>query len=233
VPFNYADTTAAAPEVAGAARPGARAQRCYSDCVASPTAPDEVAEWVNAMKGHGVAAVVSLLSADEAATYAAPGVDAAMRAAFGEGNYVRFNLKDAGEFFWGGGCCISVGGVGARRALRAPNGSRARCLWPWPLHSPRQMQNLCTLPRPPGAASPAAVLAAIDAHVAAGRKVLVHCWGGGGRTGLVQAAWLARARGLPPAKAAAAVADYARAAGVPRRVDVPALEAFLKQAAAA
>jgi protein-tyrosine phosphatase len=85
----------------------------------------------------------------------------------------------------------------------------------------------------PGAAAPAAVLAAVEGHVKARRKVLVHCWGGGGRTGLVQAAWLARAQGLSAADAAAAVTAHAKAAGVPRRVDVAALEAFLQKAAPA
>jgi protein-tyrosine phosphatase len=77
------------------------------------------------------------------------------------------------------------------------------------------------------------VLAAVEGHVKARRKVLVHCWGGGGRTGLVQAAWLARAQGLSAADAAAAVTAHAKAAGVPRRVDVAALEAFLQKAAPA
>lgn len=60
----------------------------------------------------------------------------------------------------------------------------------------------------------------------------MHCWGGGGRTGLVQAAWLARTKGLSAPDAAAAVTEHAKALGVPRRVDVAALEAFLKDAAA-
>jgi protein-tyrosine phosphatase len=74
-------------------------------------------------------------------------------------------------------------------------------------------------------------LDAIDALLASKKKVVVHCWGGGGRTGLVQAAWLARSRGLPAADAAAAVVQHAKAAGVPRRVDLRALEAFLAEAA--
>lgn len=37
-----------------------------------------------------------------------------------------------------------------------------------------------------------AILDAIDAHVAAGRAVYVHCWGGVGRTGTVIGCWLAR-----------------------------------------
>jgi len=81
-----------------------------------------------------------------------------------------------------------------------------------------------------GTTSPAQLLSTIDGHVAAGRKVLVHCWGGGGRTGLVQAAWLAHAKGLSAGDAAAAVLAHAEKLGVPRRVDVAALEAFLAEA---
>jgi hypothetical protein len=61
-------------------------------------------------------------------------------------------------------------------------------------------------------------------------QTLVHCWGGGGRTGLVQAAWLARSNGLSAADAAAAVVAHAKELGVPRRVDVAALEEFLAAA---
>lgn len=97
VDYNYAETTAEEGSVAGAARPGARKQRCFSDAVASPTTAAEVAEWVAFMQGEGVGAVVSLLSPEEAATYEPPGVEAAMRAAFGADGYSRFNAKDAGE----------------------------------------------------------------------------------------------------------------------------------------
>ena len=37
-----------------------------------------------------------------------------------------------------------------------------------------------------------AALDAIDAHIAAGRTVYVHCWGGVGRTGTIIGCWLAR-----------------------------------------
>ncbi|MXZ90741.1 MAG: hypothetical protein F4W95_05350 [Chloroflexi bacterium] len=37
-----------------------------------------------------------------------------------------------------------------------------------------------------------ATLDAIDAHIAAGETVYVHCWGGVGRTGTVIGCWLAR-----------------------------------------
>jgi hypothetical protein len=96
VPYNYAATTASATQVAGAARPGAKFQRCFSDCKEAPVAAEEVAAWVKAMKAHGVAAVVSLLSPAEVATYAPPGVEAAMREAFGPTGYSVFNLKDEG-----------------------------------------------------------------------------------------------------------------------------------------
>ena len=62
-------------------------------------------------------------------------------------------------------------------------------------------------------------------------QTLVHCWGGGGRTGLVQAAWLAHAEGMSAADAAAAVVAHAKKLGVPRRVDVSAVEEFLASAA--
>ncbi len=37
-----------------------------------------------------------------------------------------------------------------------------------------------------------AILDAIDGHLAAGRGVYVHCWGGVGRTGVIVGCWLAR-----------------------------------------
>lgn len=36
------------------------------------------------------------------------------------------------------------------------------------------------------------ILDTIDEHLAAGRTVYVHCWGGVGRTGLIVGCWLAR-----------------------------------------
>ncbi len=39
---------------------------------------------------------------------------------------------------------------------------------------------------------PKAALDAIDAHLAAGKTVYVHCWGGVGRTGTIIGCWLAR-----------------------------------------
>jgi hypothetical protein len=49
--------------------------------------------WVAFVKSNGVQSVVSLLNADEVAqTYAAPGIEEQMRAAFGE-HYHHFDLK--------------------------------------------------------------------------------------------------------------------------------------------
>lgn len=180
VPFNYGETTAQDTELVASARPGAKEQKCYDDCVKSPVAAAAVDDWVAEMRDkRGVKSVVSLLSDDEVEkTYAAePGVEAAMRGAFGSDAYVRFDGKRLGQ---------------------------------------------------PGGATAADVVGAIDGLIAAGKApVLVHCWGGGGRSGLVQAAWLAKKRGLSATDAAAAVAEHAKSLGVPRRVDVAALEAFL------
>lgn len=52
----------------------------------------------------------------------------------------------------------------------------------------------------------AAALDAVDAHLAAGRGVYVHCWGGVGRTGTAVGAWLVR-RGRTPEAALAEVAE--------------------------
>lgn len=53
------------------------------------------------------------------------------------------------------------------------------------------------------------ILDAIDAAVAAGRTLYVHCWGGIGRTGTVVGCWLAR-HGTPPADALALIAERRR-----------------------
>jgi hypothetical protein len=221
VAYNYADTAADAPQVAGASRPGAKAQKCFGDCVADPVSADDVAAWVGSMKARDVGAVISLLNEDEIRqTYAAPGVEAAMRAAFGDANYANFSFKGPGA--WSG--CPDVGCPPVARELGARQQVQL-CFHYSPPNPPTHHR-----PPPPGAAPPASILAAVDAHVAAGRKPVIHCWGGGGRTGLVQAAWLARARGLGAAEAAAKVTEYAQQQGVPRRVDVAALEAFLADA---
>jgi len=89
-----------------------------------------------------------------------------------------------------------------------------------------------TLCRPLAAGTPAAALAFLSAAAAAGEPVVVHCWGGGGRTGLVLAAWLCRQHGLTPEAAAQEVADFAKARGVSRRVDLQALTTFLQAAGA-
>ncbi|KAG2483753.1 hypothetical protein HYH03_017408 [Edaphochlamys debaryana] len=61
----------------------------------------------------------------------------------------------------------------------------------------------------------------------AGEKVVVHCWGGGGRTGLALAAWLVRGHGMEPEAAAAHVESYAKAQGASRRADVAQLREWL------
>lgn len=74
-------------------------------------------------------------------------------------------------------------------------------------------------------------MSALKAAKAAGQKVVVHCWGGGGRTGLVLAAWLVQDRGLTAEDAADAVTSYAGANSLSRRVDVAALKQFVADAA--
>ncbi|KAF6261403.1 hypothetical protein COO60DRAFT_1502049 [Scenedesmus sp. NREL 46B-D3] len=172
--FNLGPVTAEETMVYGAARPGAKQQRCYTPELR--VTADEVAEWVDAMKGVGVQRVVSMLSESELATYAEP-LPAAMEAAFGAGNYVNVDAKAAG--------------------------------------------------------GPAEILKALQAATAAGEKVLVHCWGGGGRTGVAQAAYLMAAKGLTAEAAAEAVTNYAKAQGLSRRVDVAALKEFAVAAGAA
>ena len=76
------------------------------------------------------------------------------------------------------------------------------------------------------AGAPAEIFSALKAAKEAHEKVVVHCWGGGGRTGLVQAAWLMTDRGLSAEDAAAAVTKYADSNGLSRRVDVEALKQF-------
>lgn len=77
------------------------------------------------------------------------------------------------------------------------------------------------------AGAPAEILSALKAAKQANEKVVVHCWGGGGRTGLVQAAWLMTDRGLSAEDAAAAVTEYADSHTLSRRVDVDALKKFV------
>jgi hypothetical protein len=49
------------------------------------------------------------------------------------------------------------------------------------------------------------ILPFLRAAESAGERVVVHCWGGNGRTGHVLAAWLVAARGLSPHEAIEAV----------------------------
>ncbi|GFR49059.1 hypothetical protein Agub_g11085 [Astrephomene gubernaculifera] len=64
-------------------------------------------------------------------------------------------------------------------------------------------------------------------------KVVVHCWGGGGRSGLALAAWLVRQHGLTPEQAAQHVMEFSRSQGASRRADVEQLKEFLATATAA
>ena len=62
-----------------------------------------------------------------------------------------------------------------------------------------------------------ATLDAIDAELAAGGIVYVHCWAGCGRTGVVVGCWLVR-HGLEPRKALAQIAK-ARGLGCPQTLE--------------
>lgn len=44
VDFNYGDTTDAVSQLVGAARPGAKRRRCFSECVSEPVPKEEVDE---------------------------------------------------------------------------------------------------------------------------------------------------------------------------------------------
>jgi protein-tyrosine phosphatase len=59
----------------------------------------------------------------------------------------------------------------------------------------------------PSVARMAQILDCIDAALAAGEVVYVHCWGGRGRTGTVVACHLQRARGLSPVAALSTLAE--------------------------
>lgn len=62
-----------------------------------------------------------------------------------------------------------------------------------------------------------ATLDEIDAEIAAGGLVFVHCWAGCGRTGIVVATWLVR-HGLDPEEALRRVAE-ARGLGCPQTLE--------------
>lgn len=79
------------------------------------------------------------------------------------------------------------------------------------------------------------VLDAIDAGVSAGERVVVHCWGGGGRTGNALGGWLAaRGGGGCDAEAAAsAVSAFAAEKGYKRRADAAGVQAYVDADSAA
>jgi protein-tyrosine phosphatase len=56
------------------------------------------------------------------------------------------------------------------------------------------------------------ILPFLSAAETGGERVVVHCWGGNGRTGHVLAAWLVAARGLSPMEAVKAVEATGRLA---------------------
>ena len=63
------------------------------------------------------------------------------------------------------------------------------CLLDGPIHERFQINDLDA---PASADATKKTLDAIDAYLAAGRTVYVHCWGGVGRTGTIIGCWLAR-----------------------------------------
>jgi protein-tyrosine phosphatase len=69
----------------------------------------------------------------------------------------------------------------------------------------------------PNAAELATTLDVLDAEIAAGGLVYVHCWAGCGRTGVVVGSWLVR-HGLDPRHALARIAE-ARGAGCPQTLE--------------
>jgi hypothetical protein len=72
------------------------------------------------------------------------------------------------------------------------------------------------------------VLDLIDAGVQAGERVVVHCWGGGGRTGNALAGWLAaRGEKVEAAEAARRVCDYAARHGLKRRADAAGVQQYV------
>lgn len=211
--------------------------------------PPPAARWVAFVKSRGVGAVVSLLSGDEVAqTYAAPGIEAQMRAAFGD-HYHHLDLKGSAtpaDVIKTIDAEIKSGHkVGFRRVVLRAAADR------WRESRRARALPCCLMPCVAAVCMPVAVFACSCSQMpatAAGplptpaqkvpppkraphTQTLVHCWGGGGRTGLVQAAWLVHSKGLSAADAAAAVVAHAQKLGVPRRVDVAAVEDFLKAAA--
>lgn len=71
------------------------------------------------------------------------------------------------------------------------------------------------------------ILHAIEGTFTKGEKLVVACWAGEGRTGLVQAAWLVSHYGLAPEVAAREVTEFPIRFGASRKVDIAALRRFL------
>ncbi|KAG1672443.1 hypothetical protein FOA52_013229 [Chlamydomonas sp. UWO 241] len=167
--FNFGSASGRDDLVYGAARPGARSQRCFK--ADDQVTEAEVTEWAEFMKGYGIKRVVGLLTSSEREqTYVAPPAEL---------------LRAAG-----------LDAINVDVEVDGPAGARA-------------------------------VLAAVTAAVAANERVVVHCWGGGGRTGRLLAAYLVTQYGLSPEDAASEIGAHAKASGCSRRVDVAALTGAL------
>ena len=61
----------------------------------------------------------------------------------------------------------------------------------------------------------------------AGEATVVHCWGGGKRSGSMLAAWLVTAKGLTPEAAAEAIEASAEAQGSSRAADLQQVKELL------
>eukprot|EP00798_Chlamydomonas_sp_ICE-L_P000286 gene286-1622_t len=75
-----------------------------------------------------------------------------------------------------------------------------------------------------------AVVDALQAAVNANEKVVIHCWGGVGRTGRLLGAYLCAQYGMSAEEAAAEVMGHAKTQGTERKVKVAGLEAVLPKA---
>lgn len=174
------------------------------------------------MKAAGAQRVVSMLSDSELATYAEP-LAAALTAAFGEGKWINVDGKASGAQLQLQPQVQQLPLLLLRSA--APTGWRT-----WrEVCQPGRLLAPCTVCAVFAGTAPT-VIAALRAARDAGETALVYCWGGGGRTGVVQAAWLVLEHGMSEADAAAAVVGHATGSGLSRRVDAVALSDFVAEA---
>lgn len=205
------------------------------------------------MKAAGVQAVVSMLSDSELATYAQPLVPS-LTAAFGAENYVNIDAKgDQGVCVggWAGrGWSSWTLALDTHPLTTRPLKPRLSQLRRVCAGAPAKIMRALKAAR----AADKTVLVhcwggervcawqrweLADSQVP-GRRVLSACLTlcthrntstatGGGRTGLVQAAWLVSS-GMSPEAAAEAVTAWGSDHGLSRRVDVAALKEFLAAA---